>query len=148
MAIPTMTIFLKILKIQEFTLVIIFVIFPQKWQKKLKNENFEISRNLAQSYLTQSDHELEWPRDLRIVLVLAPSLSKIQFGSLGELFVSMIAAEIKLKSTIQKQKKSNKNELKITQMLTSVPPFSFKPTKNRFIPVQTGSNWWKPVQTG
>ena len=77
----------------------------------------------------------------RIVLVLAPSLSKIQFGSLGELSALMIAAEIKLKSTIQKPKKSNKNELKITQMLTSVQPFSSKPTK-------TSENQFKLVGWG
>ena len=34
-----------IVKIEESTLVIIFVIFPQKWQFRLKNESFEISRN-------------------------------------------------------------------------------------------------------
>ena len=33
----------EIVKIQEFNLVIIFVIFPQKWQFRLKNENFEMS---------------------------------------------------------------------------------------------------------
>ena len=34
-------------KIQEFILVIIFVIFPQKLQFTLENEIFEISRNRA-----------------------------------------------------------------------------------------------------
>ena len=34
-------------KIQEFILVIIFVIFPQKLQFRLENEIFEISRNSA-----------------------------------------------------------------------------------------------------
>jgi len=35
------------LKIQEFTLIIILVIFSQKWQFRLKNEYFEVSRNPA-----------------------------------------------------------------------------------------------------
>ena len=83
------------------------------------------------------DHN--WP--FRNVLEPVQLLSKIQFGSLGELFVSMIAVVIKLKSTIQKQKKSSKNELKITQMLISVPPSSSKPDS-------TGPNWSKLVQTG
>ena len=50
MAILMMTIFMKnsknhikgeFVKIQKFILVIILVIFPQKWQFRLKNENFE-----------------------------------------------------------------------------------------------------------
>ena len=56
MAIPIMVGFVKIcenhlygefVKILELTLVIIFEIFPQKWQFRLKNEIFEISRNSA-----------------------------------------------------------------------------------------------------
>ena len=37
--------------IQEFTLAIIFVIFTQKWQFRLKNESFEVSRNSAYIYI-------------------------------------------------------------------------------------------------
>ena len=33
------------MKIQEFTEVIIFVIFTQKLQFRLENENYKISRN-------------------------------------------------------------------------------------------------------
>ena len=35
----------EFVKIQEFTLVIIFVIFDKKWQFRLENESFEISQN-------------------------------------------------------------------------------------------------------
>ena len=35
------------IKIQESNLVIILIIFPQKWQFRLKDENFEISRYSA-----------------------------------------------------------------------------------------------------
>ena len=38
MAVPRMAIFMKI---QEFTLAIIFAIFPQNWQFRLRNESFE-----------------------------------------------------------------------------------------------------------
>ena len=60
MAIPIMVIFSKIfenrmkgglVKVEEFTLVMIYVIFPQKWQFRLKNESFEISRNSAYLYI-------------------------------------------------------------------------------------------------
>ena len=37
----------EFVKIQELTLIIIFVIFPQKWQFRLEMESFEISRNSA-----------------------------------------------------------------------------------------------------
>ena len=37
----------EFVKIQEFTLVIIFVISPQKWLSRLENQNSEISRNSA-----------------------------------------------------------------------------------------------------
>ena len=37
----------EVVKIREFNLIKIFVIFPQKWQFRLENENFEISRNSA-----------------------------------------------------------------------------------------------------
>ena len=37
----------KIVKIRKFILVIIFVICPQKWQFRLENESFGISRNSA-----------------------------------------------------------------------------------------------------
>ena len=56
MTIPMMAIYVENLKIhikgefveiRKLILVIIFVIFPQKCQFKLKNENFKISRNLA-----------------------------------------------------------------------------------------------------
>ena len=39
---------LKFWKTQDFTLVIIFVILPQKWQFRLENQNFEISEKLNQ----------------------------------------------------------------------------------------------------
>ena len=39
----------EIAKIRKFTLVIIFVIFPQKWQIGLVNESSEISRNSAKA---------------------------------------------------------------------------------------------------
>ena len=35
------------MKITEFTLAIIFVILAQKWQFRLKNESFEISRKCS-----------------------------------------------------------------------------------------------------
>ena len=41
---PMIHILDEFVKIQESTLVIIFVIFAQKWQFRLKNESFEISR--------------------------------------------------------------------------------------------------------
>ena len=56
MTIPMMAIYVENLKIhikgefveiRKLIQVIIFVIFPQKCQFKLKNENFKISRNLA-----------------------------------------------------------------------------------------------------
>ena len=56
MALPIMGIFIKnfknnimgeFVKIQQFTLVIIFVIFPQKCQFRLKIKGFEISPNSA-----------------------------------------------------------------------------------------------------
>ena len=37
----------ELVKFQELALVISFVIFPQKSQLRLTNENFEISRNSA-----------------------------------------------------------------------------------------------------
>ena len=37
-------------KSEKFILLIIFVIFPQKWQIRLENENFENSRNLAYQF--------------------------------------------------------------------------------------------------
>ena len=44
-------------KIQEFTLVIIFVIFSEKTPFRLENEIFEISWNLAYSYfLSKRSH--------------------------------------------------------------------------------------------
>jgi len=39
----------EFVEIQEFTLVILLVIFHQKWHLRLKNENFEISWNSAYS---------------------------------------------------------------------------------------------------
>ena len=41
----------KNLKIQEFTLVLNLVSFPQKWQFRLKNESFEISGNSSYVYV-------------------------------------------------------------------------------------------------
>ena len=39
--------FRKLTKFTEFTLVIILVIIPQKWQFRFENQNFEISHNAA-----------------------------------------------------------------------------------------------------
>jgi len=49
----------KIVKIREFTLVIIFVIFPQKWQFRLKNENFEISRKNVSSMIISGQFHVD-----------------------------------------------------------------------------------------
>ena len=50
MAIPMMAIYVKnyiqgeFIEIREFNLVIIFMIFPEKWKFRLKNKNVKISR--------------------------------------------------------------------------------------------------------
>ena len=38
-------------EVRDFTLVIIFFIFTEKWQFRLENENYEISRNSALFYM-------------------------------------------------------------------------------------------------
>ena len=53
----------EFVKLSVSVLLIIFMICFQKWQLRLKNENFEISRNSAYLYLTNNEA-------LTIILIL------------------------------------------------------------------------------
>ena len=66
---------------REFILAIIFVIFIQKWQFRLENENFEISRNSANlKWITiQIGTLLLYTAVHRVILFLA-SLTFVQFN--------------------------------------------------------------------
>ena len=48
----------EFVKIQKFALVIIFVIFPQKWQFRLENENF-LESTLGKVYQYQANLKLQ-----------------------------------------------------------------------------------------
>ena len=57
----------EFVKILEFILVIIIVIFIQKWQFRLENESFEISRNSAYLYV---GHLYIWDTPINSILTV------------------------------------------------------------------------------
>ena len=65
-------------KIREFTLIMIFVIFSQKWQFRIKNENFQISRNSAYSYLNYAQFIQNYNDAHRFNLETIPRLTETQ----------------------------------------------------------------------